>query len=285
MKSTRRVYVRFTVLTLMAVFIGVFAGCRPENSTQSATAEDETVRVVTSGGFTAAYDQLAPLFEAETGIRLITEYGASTGGAYDSIPMRLDRNELFDIVILSRPALDDLVAAGKADPDSRTDLANSRIGMSIRAGAETPDISTRDAFLQVLREADSIGYSASVSGTYLSQSLWPELGIWEEIESRSVRVVGERVAAVVARGDLEIGFQQISEILPIPGAELAGPIPEEFQRVTMFSAGMPNGAENQQGARRLLDFLSSAAVAPQIAATGMEPVAGSQDIEHAGAIL
>ncbi len=273
MKRAKQSYLRLPLAALMVVSVAVFGGCRPENPAPSANAAGGTVKVVTSGGFAAAYDKLAPLFEAEAGMSLVTEYGASTGGAYDSIPMRLDRNELFDVVILSLPALNDLIAAGKVERESRRDLASSRIGMAVRAGAETPDIGTVEAFVEVLRGAESIGYSASVSGTYLSQSLWPELGVWPEIEPKTVRVVGERVAAVVARGDLQIGFQQISEILSIPGAEFAGPIPEELQRVTMFSAGIPGNAENSAGARELLDYLSSEAIAPRIAATGLEPVA------------
>lgn len=283
MKNQKRGF--FRVLALAAVSMLVFAGCGSENSAPPAVAPVETVRVVTSGGFSAAYQELAPVFEAETGIELVAESGASIGESHNSIPMRLGRNERFDVIILSRPSLDNLTESGKVDPESQTDLANSRLGMAIQAGMEAPDISSPEAFVQALREADSIGYSASVSGTYLSQSLWPEMGIWQEIEPRSVRVTGERVAAVVARGDLEIGFQQISEILSIPGADFAGPIPEELQLVTTFSAGIPVGASNRQGAQRLLEFLSSEAAAPRIAATGLEPVAESQDIEHAGAIL
>ena len=272
MKCHKRSFIRIPTLAAIAVSISFFAGCGPANTTPSAGPDSGTVRVVTSGGFSAAYQQLAPLFEAETGISLVTESGASIGDSYNSIPMRLNRNEQFDVIILSRPSLDSLTESGKVDPESRTDLANSRLGMAIRAGAEAPDISSPEAFVQTLREADSIGYSASVSGTYLSQTLWPELGIWPEIESRTERVVGARVAAVVARGDLEIGFQQISEILSIPGAEFAGPIPEELQLVTTFSVGIPIEAANREGARRLLDYLSSAAVAARIEATGLEPV-------------
>ena len=272
MKRVRQKYFRLPWLILVAVSVLVFAACRPVDSTPPLAAGNSVLRVVSSGGFSAAYQELAPLFEAETGISLVTESGASIGDSYNSIPMRLNRNEQFDVIILSRPSLDSLTESGKVDPGSRTDLANSRLGMAIRAGAEAPDISSPEAFMRTLREAESIGYSASVSGTYLSQTLWPELGIWPEIQSKSLLVVGERVAAVVARGDLEIGFQQISEILSIPGAEFAGPIPEELQLVTTFSAGIPNTAENREGARRLLNYLSSEEAAPRIAETGLEPL-------------
>ena len=276
MNTTKRNNVRLPILVLLAVSISIFAGCGPADTTPPAAATGETVKVVSSGGFSAAYQELAPLFEAETGITLVTEYGASIGGSYNSIPMRLERNEQFDVIVLSRPSLDNLTAAGKVDPESHTDLADSRIGMAVRVGAELPDISTPDAYIQTLWDAESIGYSASASGTYLSQTLWPRLGIWQELEPKSLRVEGERVAAVVARGDLEIGFQQISEILPDPGVILVGPIPEELQEVTTFSAAVPVNAANREGARRLLEYLSSEAVAAQIEATGLEPVANSR---------
>ena len=276
MKRVRQKYFRLPWLILVAVSVLVFAACRPVDSTPPLAAGNSVLRVVSSGGFSAAYQELAPLFEAETGISLTTEYGASIGGGFNSIPMRLERNEQFDVIILSRPSLDNLTAAGKVDPESHTDLADSRIGMAVRVGAELPDISTPDAYIQTLRDAESIGYSASASGTYLSQTLWPRLGIWQELEPKSLRVEGERIAATVARGDLEIGFQQISEILPDPGVILVGPIPEELQEVTTFSAGVLVNAVNREGARRLLEYLSSEAVAAQIEATGLEPVANSR---------
>ena len=143
--------------------------------------------------------------------------------------------------------------------------------MAVRSGATKPDISSPDAFIAVLLAAPSIGYSASASGTYLSTVLFPRLGIWEQLEPKSRRVVGERVASVVARGEVAIGFQQISEILPIEGVDYVGPIPAELQRVTTFSAGLTTRASNHEDARALLEFLSSEAVAETIAATGLEP--------------
>lgn len=121
-------------------------------------------------------------------------------------------------------------------------------------------------------KAESIGYSASASGTYLSTVLLPGLGLWEQLESKSKRILSERVATVVARGEVEIGFQQISEILPIEGVAYAGPIPSKYQKVTTFSMGITTRAKNLSDARRLVDFLSSAEVAAIIAATGLEPV-------------
>jgi molybdate transport system substrate-binding protein len=239
----------------------------------SAASYAEELHVITSGGFTEAYRILGPQFEAETGIVLVTEYGASSGGAPDSIPMRLARGEPADLIILARYALDDLTAAGYIFPGTRTDLVVSKIGMVVKDGELHPDISTRKAFIETLLNANSIAYSASASGSYLSSDLFPRLEIWDQLECKAMRVVSERVAAVVARGDAEIGFQQVSELLPIEGAEYVGELPEELQLVTLFSAGITTSVQNEAGASLLLQYLSSEEVAPTIAATGLDPVA------------
>ena len=144
--------------------------------------------------------------------------------------------------------------------------------MAVREGATAPDISTTEQFQKVLLEAESIGYSASASGTYLSTVLFPRLGIWDTLEPKSRRILSERVASVVARGEVEIGFQQISEILPIEGARFVGPIPDEYQKVTTFSIGITTGASNVSDAQRLIEYLSSAEAAETIAGTGLQAV-------------
>ena len=258
----------FGLLPALATSLAV---CAPA---AAGAEETRTVAVVTSGGLAAAYDALAPRFQEQTGIRLVTAYGASTGGAPDSIPVRLERGERFDVLIMSQAGLEALTAAGLVRADTRVDLATSSIGMAVREGAPLPDISTPDAFVETLLAAESIGYSASVSGTYVSSELFPGLGLAEELAPKSRRIVSERVAAVVARGEVEIGFQQVSEILSIEGAAYAGPIPDEYQRVTTFSAAIAADAENDAGAQRLLDFLASAEAAGTIRGTGLEPTSG-----------
>ena len=265
---------KFRVLALVGLAL-VHTACQPGSKfiQQDGSAPDiREVRVVTSGGFAAAYNILAPAFENDTGIKLTTEYGSSSGGAPDSIPVRLERGEDFDVIILSQSSLDNLSSSGYVRPDTRKDLVRSSIGMAVREGAMVPDISTTDRFQQVLFDAESIGYSASASGTYLSTVLFPKLGIWEALKPKSRRILSERVASVVARGEVEIGFQQISEILPIEGAQLVGPIPAEYQKVTTFSTGITTRATNAEDAQRLIDYLSSNEVAEAVAATGLEPV-------------
>ena len=232
----------------------------------------QEIHVMSSGGFTAPYQEMVPEFERRTQNKVLTAYGASMGGAPDSIPMRLERGEPADVVILASTALDALIEQGKVVRGSRVDLVRSEIGMAVRAGAPKPDISTVEALIRTLLEAKSIAYSASASGVYLSTKLFPRLGIAGQIKDKSRRVVSERVGAVVARGDAEIGFKQVSELLPIEGLDYVGPLPDEAQEVTIFSAGVATGAKNPKGARDLIQFLASPAVVPAIRKVGLEPV-------------
>ena len=270
--------------TLSAIFL-IAAGCTAypvdytstETPASDARANHAVVRVVTSGGFAATYDVLAPMFEASQPITLMAEYGSSSGNAHASIPNRLQRGEQFDIIILSRNALDTLTRQGYVRPEFRTDMVRSKIGMAVQQGTPHPDISSNESFIKTLLDAESIGYSASVSGTYLAQTLWPRLGLSEILAPKAKRILSKRVASAVARGEVAIGFQQISEIIPIEGAELVGPIPEDFQKVTTFSMGITTHAANKAAAQLLLDYLSSVEAAPVLFAVGLEPVNAAFD--------
>ena len=177
-------------------------------------------------------------------------------------------------MILAAPALEALVKDGKVVPGSRVDLVHSNMGMVVRSGAPKPDISTLEAFKRTLLEAKSIAYSASASGVYLSTELWPKMGIWEQIKGKSRRIESERVASVVARGEAEIGFQQVSELLEIKGVDFVGPLPEGAQRTTIFSAGIATGARAPQAGRDLVRFFTSPAAAPAIKRSGLDPAPG-----------
>ena len=173
-------------------------------------------------------------------------------------------------------ALDELIKQDKVVAGSRVDLAQSSIGMAVRAGAPKPDISTVEAFKRTLLEAKSIAYSASASGYYLANELFPRLGIAEQIKDKVKRIESIRVGTVVARGDAEIGFQQISELLPIPGIDFVGPLPPELQRVTVFSAGIATNAREPEAAKALIKFLSSPSALAAIAKSGLEPMAATE---------
>lgn len=233
----------------------------------------DEIRVISSGGFTAAYKQLVPLYEQASGHKVITSYGASIGNAPDSIPSRLARGEQFDILILSGDGLDKLVQLGHVVPGSRVDLGRSIIGMSVRKGTPRPDISTVEALKQTLLNARSIAYSASASGTYLSTELFPRLGLAEQLKDKAKKIYSERVGAVVARGDAEIGFQQVSELLPFAELDYVGPLPDEVQQVIFFSAGIGTHAGAPEAARHLVRYLASPAAAAIVRSTGLDPVA------------
>jgi molybdate transport system substrate-binding protein len=230
------------------------------------------LQVMTSGGFTAAYRELVPEFERKTGHKIVTAYGASMGNATDSIPNRLQRGEAADLVILSSPALAELVKQGKVVPGSRVDLAESIIGMAVRAGAAKPDISTVEALKRTLVSANSIAYSDSASGVYLSTELFPRLGIADQVRSKCKRIESEMVGTVIARGDAEIGFQQMSELLPISGIDVVGPLPAAVQRVTVFSGGVTVGARQPGIAVQLLRFFASPEAAGAIGRSGLRPM-------------
>jgi molybdate transport system substrate-binding protein len=238
----------------------------------AAAASAQEVRVVTSGGFTEAYKQLVPRFERETKIHVISGFGASLGATPDAIPNRLKRGEPIDVIILAGPGLDALIRDGMVDASTRVPLVRSLIAMAVRNGAPKPDISTVDALKRTLLQAKSIGSSDSASGVYLRTVLFPRLGIAEQIKAKSKVIEAyERVGDALARGDIEIGFQQVSELKPVPGITIVAPLPEGAQEVTIFSAAIPNGAKNPDGAKRLIQFLSSPGVAATIRETGLEP--------------
>ncbi|MGJ7531971.1 MULTISPECIES: substrate-binding domain-containing protein [unclassified Variovorax] len=266
--SSFRTLTRRAALPLIAAL--ALAGCGSLGGGSKPAGGD--IHVMTSGGFTAAYNDLRPEFEHSSGRTVKTAYGASMGNASDSIPSRLARNEPADVVILARPALDALVAQGKVVPGSQVDLVRSAIGFAVRKGAPKPDISSVDALKRTLLAAPSIAYSASASGTYYETELLKKLGIEDQVKPKSKRILSERVGTVVARGDAALGLQQVSELLPIAGIDYIGPLPAEVQQVTVFSAGVATASKQPDAARQLIRYLNSPAAAPTIAKTGLEPL-------------
>ena len=206
------------------------------------------IQVVSSGGFAAAYRTLAPQFEAETGHKLISEWGPSMGDTPEVIPNRLNRGEDIDVVIMVGKALDELVREGKVLPIDHVVLALSKIGMAVKTGSPKPDISTMEAFNQTLLAARSVAYSDSASGVYIANVVFPRLGIVEQMRTRARMIPGEPVGRVVARGEAEIGFQQISELLAVPGVDLVGPLPPEVQQITRYAVGIVSCSKEQEAA-------------------------------------
>ena len=235
------------------------------------TTIDE-LRVMTSGAFTAAYLEFIPRLELLTKKKLVT-VATSIGTGETSIPNRLRRGEAVDVVIVADGLLVGFIKEGLIMAESYTPVARSAIGMAVRAGAPKPDIGTVDALKRTLLQAKSIAYSASVSGQYLTMELYQRLGIADQVMSRS-RLIGggERVGAVVARGEVEIGFQQLSELLPIPGIAHVTPLPPEVQKVSVFSAGVAAITRDADAARALIKFLASPEATHAITKTGLEAI-------------
>jgi len=233
------------------------------------------VRVMISAGFFGVYSQLGPAFERASGHKLVTTRGPSMGDSPEAIPTRLARGETADVVICDGEANDKLAQRGLVRGDSKVELAKSQVGMVVREGAAKPDISTVDAFRKTLLGAKSIAYSDSGSGTYLSTKLFPQLGVAEQIAGKSRKIrgppSGEPVAAVVARGESEIGFQQVSELIHVPGITYVGTIPAELQPGFSFAGSVTTKAQQPEAAAALLKFLSSAEAAPVITKAGLAP--------------
>jgi molybdate transport system substrate-binding protein len=236
---------------------------------QAQTKPVGEVIVMTSGTYTAAHLELAPDFERSANIT-VTTATTSMGVGADAIPSRLKRGEPADVVIVADDAFDGLIKEGLVIANSRVELARSRIGMAVRAGSRKPDISSVDALRRVLLDAKSVALSSSVSGDYFTKELFPRLGIAEQMRAKTRRSGGERVGALIARGDAEIGFQQMSELLPIKEIEVVGPLPSEVQRVTIFTAGVAAHAKFPDAARLYVRFLASSAAAAAVARSGLE---------------
>jgi molybdate transport system substrate-binding protein len=240
----------------------------------AASAAD--VRVLISSGFFGVYSELGPAFERASGHHLVTTRGPSMGDSPEAIPARLARGEAADVVILDGGAADKLAERGLVRADSKTEFARSLIGMVVRSGDAKPDIGSVEALRSTLLAAKSIAYSDSGSGTYLSTVLFSKLGIADEIAGKSRRVrgppSGEPVAAVVARGEAEIGFQQVSELIHVPGIAFVGALPAEVQPVFTFAGALTTSAQQPEAAGALLRFLASTEAAPVISKAGLMPV-------------
>ena len=242
-------------------------------SAQAAALRAEELHVMVSGAFTAAYNVLVADWEKATGNKVSTVYGASMGATPTAIPNRLARGEAADVVILARPALDGLVRDGRVVDRSQVDLVRSHIGMAVKAGAKVPDISTEARFRQVLLDASSIACSDSASGVYISSEMFKKLGIEGQVAGKARVVPGTPVGEIVARGEAEIGFQQISELKPVTGITVVGPIPDSVQRITVFSAGIAVGSRAAAAARQFIAFLESERAWDVVRRSGLEPAA------------
>lgn len=240
-----------------------------------AAASAAEVTVLCSGAFYSAMEALGPAFEKASGHKVTLVSGSSMGSSPTAIPARLKKGEPADVLMMAGTELDKLIAEGLAKTGSRVDLVHSKIGMAVKAGAAKPDISTKEGFEAALMAAKSIGYSASASGAYLAKEGFAKLGEprYGQVMAKAKEIVKDRVASWVARGDVEIGFQQISELLPVEGSQFVGPIPAPYQKVTIFSAGVASNTREPEAGQALIRFLTSPPAFPIIRQQGLEPAA------------
>ena len=239
----------------------------------TVTAGAAEVRVMISGGLTAAYKALVPEFERATGHKVLTAYGPSMGTTTNAIPVRLERGEPADVLIMVGYALEDLAKKGKVTDGSSIDLVKSPIGVAVKSGAPKPDISTADAVKRALLAAKTIAYSDSASGVYVSTEMFDKLGIKEAMEGKARKIPATPVGEIVAHGDAEIGFQQMSELKPVEGIDIIGPLPDDLQKITVFSAGIASVSKEPDAGKALIKFLASPAARGELIKSGMDPIA------------
>jgi molybdate transport system substrate-binding protein len=231
---------------------------------QAVTAAE--IKVLASGAIKEAYLELIPQFEKASEHKVATTWAGTV-----DIKKRMAAGEVFDLVIVASPELDAFIQEGKLAPGSRVDLVRSGVGVAVRAGAPKPDISSGEALKKALLAAKSIGYSTGPSGVYLA-SLFERMGIADQIKPKLKQTQpGVLVGSIIANGEAEIGFQQVSELIHMPGIDFLGPLPADVQKITVFSAGIHSGAKESEAAKALVKFLTAPATAPVFKKHGLEP--------------
>jgi molybdate transport system substrate-binding protein len=236
---------------------------------EGAVADAAEVKVLTSVALTSALDELAPQFERATGSKLKIEYSLIS-----DIRKRIIAGETADVIILSRPVMDELQKQDKFASGSVANVAGTPVAVTVRAGTPKPDISSADALKRSLLAAKSIVYAdpakGGASGVYFAHVV-DQLGIAEQLKSKTILVPGAQAADTVAKGEAEIGVAQASEIVPVSGAQLVGPLPGEFASITSFSAGIGASTKVAEAAKSLILFLKGPVAAPVFKSKGFEP--------------
>jgi molybdate transport system substrate-binding protein len=235
------------------------------------TNEPAHLNVMISGGFAGAYEKLLPEFIRTSGIKVATGSGASQGTGPQTIAAQLARGVPADVVILSREGLNELIAANRIAAGTDVDLAQVPLGVAVRAGITKPDVSTVEAFREILLKAKTVAVPASTSGIWLMRELFPQLGIVGKIDVK-VGPRGSDAAGMVAAGTAAVAVMPVSEIVYAPGIDCAGSIAPEIQFVQVFSAAIVAGTVAIDASKQLIAFLASARGSEAIKSSGMEPL-------------
>lgn len=229
-------------------------------------AQAAEIKVIASNAVKGSVNDVVSRFEQTSGNKMVTTWGGT-----EAITKRISSGEVFDIVIIASPNIDKLIQEGKIVRGSRTDFAKSGIGVAIRTGLPRPDIFTAEAVKQAVLKANSVAYSSGPSGFYLAD-LFKKLGIAEQIKNKVKQPAsGVQVADLLARGEADLGFQQISELIHVKGIEYLGPLPTEIQNETVWSAGLHSAASAPDAAKAFMKLLRAPESAPIIKKTGMDP--------------
>jgi molybdate transport system substrate-binding protein len=221
------------------------------------------IKILSGGALRTLMVDVVPLFEAASGVKVAIEFRLTS-----VLQKEIEAGAMFDLALLPRPELEELARLGRIAAGI-ADVTRSTVGLAVRAGAPRPDIATVAALKRALLEAQSIAYSDGPSGAYIAELL-KRLGIADEMRPKST-LTGRPVAELVAAGEAELGLQQIVAILPVPGAELVGPLPAELQNVIVYAAGLSASANNAPAARDLIAFMARPEAVGLIRAKGMEP--------------
>ena len=232
----------------------------------AGSAEAAEIKLLASSAIKETYLELLPLFEKATGHKVVAAWSSTP-----DVQRRIAAGEATDLVILGDSGTEELIKQGKLAANSRTNFAKSGIAVAVRTGAPKPDISSSEAVKKSVLAAKSVAYSAGASGIYLV-SMFDKLGISEQVKSKLATVKpGEPVGEVVARGDAEIGFHQLSELISVKGILILGPLPADIQHITVFSGGIHSGTKEADATTALVKFLTAPSVVPVIKKHGMEP--------------
>jgi molybdate transport system substrate-binding protein len=242
-------------------------------SIEGAVAEPVEVTVLTSVALTSALDALAPQFERATGNKLKIGYSLIA-----DIKKRVLAGETADVIMLSRPAMEELSKQDKFAPGSITDVAGTPVAIAVRAGAPKPDISSPEALKAALLAAKSIVYAdpakGGASGVVFAKVV-EQLGLTEQLKAKTILVPGAQSGDVVAKGEAELGVAQASEIVPVAGAQLVGPLPGALGSMTNFTAAVGAGSQQAEAAKSLIQFLTGPDAAPVLKAKGFQPAKSS----------
>ena len=228
------------------------------------------LKIITSGAFAAALEKILPLFSKINNISYELAYGSSFGDAKDSIPSRIKNNEHFDIYFLAEGAINRHHEDGILDIKTKYNIVSSDIGMAVKEGSKSYDISSLNSFKGALKRTNSIGYAASASGIYLETIVFPKIFSDPDfIFKKSKKILSERVGSVLSRGDIEVGFQQYSELLPIKGIKILGMLPKEIRKSFIFGSAISNSSNCHATYDQLLNFINLKENLKNIESTGL----------------